>query len=92
MLDITTLCYVNECSGTFLAANFAMNWSEVIFALNRMWTTLVSGYFGESSLKANYEYYYELGEASAMLIDDIIGFNPPDAYQYDITLPEDSDY
>ena len=64
-----------------LAGNFAMNWPEVVYAVNKMWTSILSGEFAENTLKNHYEYYYGLGEATGILIDDIIGFNPKDAFE-----------
>ena len=58
-----------------------MNWPEVVYAINKMWTSVLSGEFAENNLKNHYEYYYGLGEGAGILIDDMVGFNPKDAFE-----------
>ena len=81
IFDVSTLCFINECGPMKLVGNFATNWPEVVYAVNKMWTSILSGEYAENTLKNHYEYYYGLGEASGILVDDIIGFNPKDAFE-----------
>ena len=82
ILDTATFCFVNECEMMQSMGNFAMNWAEDIYAFNMIWTTIVSGFYGANDLESCYHYYYKLGESTAILLDDIIGFKPKDAYEY----------
>ena len=82
LLDATTFCFVHECSLEITAANFSTNWAEDIYAFNMIWTTIVSGFFSDNELETCYHYYYKLGDSVAVLLDDIIGYKPKDAYVY----------
>ena len=58
-----------------------MNWPEAVYAFNKMWTSMYSGKFADNTLKNHYEYYYGVGVGAGILVDDLIGFNPKDAFE-----------
>ena len=62
-------------------SNMQMNWAEVAFATNMIWTTMISGYFGSTDFESVYHYWYKLGDSMAILIDDLINFKPKDAFE-----------
>ena len=58
LLETTTFCFINDCTVFAIVSNLAVNWAEAIYALNIIWTTVVSGFFIEDNLETDYKYYY----------------------------------
>ena len=59
-----------------------MNWPEIIYAFNMLWTTIVSSFFVENTYENIYKFYHQVGTNTALLVEDITGFKPKDGYQY----------
>ena len=75
-MDVTTFCFMNDCSMFSVVGKFAQSWAEVIYAFNMIWTTTVSSAFTDYSLKNDYHFYNVIGENVAILLSDLIGFKP----------------
>ena len=88
-LDTTTFCYINDCSWFIMISHFALNWAEIVFAFNMIWTTVVSAAFTDYSLETDYKFYFSIGDNVALMADDLIGFMPAGEYGYD---PNESDF
>ena len=75
LLDVTTLCFVNDC-GTFkIVSNFTQNWAEACYALSMVLTTLISFLFDEDgSLESKYIFWYRIGDSMALFIDDLLSY------------------
>ena len=54
VMDMTTFCFINDCSLFKMAGNFATNWAEAVYSFNMIWTTVVSSGFTDYSLKNDY--------------------------------------
>ena len=88
-LDTTTFCFINNCSWFIMISNFSINWAEIIFAFNMIWTTIVSSEYNEYTFEDCYKFYFSAGDNTALMLDDIIGFRPADGYNYD---PNENDF
>ena len=86
-MDLTTYCFMNDCSWFSMLGKFSMNWAEAVYAFNMIWTTTVSASFTDFSLENDYHFYSVLGENISILIADLIGFKPQDEFEY--TIDED---
>jgi len=47
VLDTFTYCFVNDCTYFNIMGQVAMNWPEIVYAINMLWTTIVSAFFVE---------------------------------------------
>ena len=83
-MDITTYCFVNDCSTMTLAGTFMTNWAEAVYAFNMIWTTIVSAEYGNFNFENAYNFYYIIGQNIALLADDFIGFRAKDEYDFSI--------
>ena len=72
-----------------MISHFSLNWAEIIFALNMIWTTLVSAEYTDYTFEDDYKYYFSAGDNTALILDDIIGFRPADGFDYD---PNETDF
>ena len=83
-MDMTTFCFINDCSWFNLGSRLFTNWAEAVYSFNMIWTTVVSAQFLDYSLSNDYHFYYSIGQNLAILLDDLIGFMPNDEYTYSI--------
>ena len=83
-MDLTTFCFINDCSWFTMMGKFSINWAEAVYSFTMIWTTVVSSQFTDYSLENDYNFYFSIGDNVAMLIDDLIGYRPKDEYTYTI--------
>ena len=60
-MDITTFCFINDCSWFNLGSRLFTNWAEAVYSFNMIWTTIVSSAFWDYSLSNDYNFYYPIG-------------------------------
>ena len=87
-MDLTTYCFLNDCSWFAMLGHFSLQWAEAVYAFNMIWTTVVSSQFSDYSLSNDYHWYYIIGQNIAILLDDLVGFKPKDEYDYEIDEDE----
>ena len=83
VLDTFTYCFINDCTYMNIMAQLSINWPEIVYAFNMIWTTVVSAGFVDFSYENDYKFYHQIGVNSAILLEDLIGYKPKDGYDYD---------
>merc|ERR1740117_112068 len=84
LLDVTTLCFVNDCGYWKVISNLSENWGEAIYSFSMFAATLISFLFDNNySLEAEYILWYKIGNSMALFLDDLLSYRSVAGYEID---------